>query len=195
MPRSCVVIDGVSLSHWPVSQTSARSRRDLLAVLLEEARQRRRAALLLAFEQHRDRDRQLAGDLLPGARRLEEGHQLAFVVLGAARDDDLAVALLGGDARLERRRLSTAPADPAAARRSGRRRARAACPSARFARSCATTIGWPVVGTTLASRKPMSLQLLRAPVGGASGSAPCRRDRSRSHGMRRRSNSRSKAAC
>ena len=45
------------------------------------------------------------GDALPGARGLEEGHELAFVVLRAARDDHLAVALVGGDARLERRRL------------------------------------------------------------------------------------------
>ena len=77
----------------------------LLAVLGQEPRQRRRAALLLALEQHGDGDRRGAGHAPPGPHRLEEGHQLALVVLGAARHDDLAVGLVGGDARLERRRL------------------------------------------------------------------------------------------
>ena len=42
---------------------------------------------------------------LPGPRGLEEGHELALVVLRAARHDHLAVELVGGDARLERRRF------------------------------------------------------------------------------------------
>ncbi len=79
--------------------------RHLLAVLGEEARQARRTALLLAFEQDGHGDRQLAGDLLPGPGGLEEGHELAFVVLGPPCENDLAVAALGGDARIERRRF------------------------------------------------------------------------------------------
>ena len=36
---------------------------------------------------------------------LDEGHQLALVVLGAARDDDLAPVGMVGDHRLERRTI------------------------------------------------------------------------------------------
>ena len=74
-------------------------------VLLDEVEQMRRAAFLLALDQHGDRERQLAGDRLEGAQRLDEGHHLAFVVAGAARDDDLAAVGRRGDARLKRRRL------------------------------------------------------------------------------------------
>ncbi len=42
-------------------------------------------------------------DGLPGAARLDEGHHLAFVVTGAARQDHLAAGLDLGEARLERR--------------------------------------------------------------------------------------------
>ena len=125
---------------------------------------------------------QAPGHALPGPHRLEEGHELALVVLRAARDDHLAVDLVGGEARLERRRSSTARADRAAARRSGRRTARA---GRRFGRcapwSCPTTIGWPVVATTRAS-KPMLAQLARAPLRRLAGIAACRRDRSRRWG-------------
>ena len=64
-----------------------------------------RAALLLALDHHGDVERQLAGDRLEGAAGLDEGHGLAFVVAGAARDDDFAPAVERFDARLERRRL------------------------------------------------------------------------------------------
>lgn len=74
-------------------------------MLGEEAWQRGRAAFLLALEQHSDSNRQLARDRLPGARRLEKGHQLTLVVLRAARDDNFAVAFLIRNARLKRRRL------------------------------------------------------------------------------------------
>ena len=63
------------------------------------------AALLLAFHHHGDVERQLAGDRLEGAAGLDERHGLAFVVAGAARDDDLAATVERLDARLERRRL------------------------------------------------------------------------------------------
>ena len=52
MPRSCVEMAGVSLSHWPGVAHQRQVGRHLLAVLGEEPRQRRRAALLLALEQH-----------------------------------------------------------------------------------------------------------------------------------------------
>ena len=64
-----------------------------------------RAALLLALDHGGDRQRQLAGDRLEGAAGLDEGHRLAFVVAGPARDDDLAASGQRFDARLERRRL------------------------------------------------------------------------------------------
>ena len=76
---------------------------ELVTVLCEKAWQRRRAALFLAFDQHRDRDRQLPGDGLPRPRCLEEGHQLTLVVFGSTRHDHVAVWRLAGDARLERR--------------------------------------------------------------------------------------------
>ena len=62
------------------------------------------AHLLLAFDQDDDIDRQRPGDDLVGAARLQEGHDLAFVVAGAAGDDVLGAASGGGDARFERRR-------------------------------------------------------------------------------------------
>ena len=60
--------------------------------------------LFLALDQHADIDGKRAALFDPGARRLDEGHQLAFVVRGAARDDDPAIAYILGQARLERRR-------------------------------------------------------------------------------------------
>ena len=81
--------------------------------------------LFLALDQHADIDGEGATLFEPGARRLEEGHQLAFVVGGAAGDDDRAIARILGQARLERRRGPFIQADPAAARRNGRRTAHA----------------------------------------------------------------------
>ena len=46
-------------------------------------------------------DRQRAGHGFPGPAGLDEGHQLALVVLGAARDDDLSPVGMVGDGRLE----------------------------------------------------------------------------------------------
>ena len=78
---------------------------ELGGVVAHEFEQVLRAALLLALDHGGDRQRQLAGDRLEGAAGLDEGHGLAFVVAGAARDDDLAAARQRLDARLERRGL------------------------------------------------------------------------------------------
>ena len=90
----------------------------------EERRQRHRAGLLLALEQHGD----VAGQAAVGAEGpagLEEGHQLALVVAGAAGDDALARAARR-PAAARTAGFSTGPADPAAGRRNGRRTARSA---------------------------------------------------------------------
>ena len=78
---------------------------ELLRVVLDEAEQVVRAALLLALDHHGDRQRQGAGDRFIGAQGLDEGHHLAFVVAGAARDDDLAAVGQRRNTRRERRRL------------------------------------------------------------------------------------------
>ena len=74
-------------------------------VVAHEAEQVLGAALLLALDHHGDIQRQRAGDRLEGAAGLDEGHGLAFVVAGAAGDDDFAATIERLDARLERRRL------------------------------------------------------------------------------------------
>ena len=67
-------------------------------VRFEERHEILRTDLLLALDDDGDVDRQRSRDLLPGAARLDEGHQLALVVLGAARDDDLSpVGVIGHD--------------------------------------------------------------------------------------------------
>ena len=73
-----------------------------LGVLRKESGQRRRAGLLLAFEQDRNRARR-AAELLECPARFQERHQLAFVVRSAARHDPLA-ARPRFELRLERRR-------------------------------------------------------------------------------------------
>jgi hypothetical protein len=78
---------------------------ELGGIVAHEFEQIPRAALLLALDHGGDRQRQLAGDRLEGAAGLDEGHRLAFVVAGAARDNDLAAAGQRFDARFERRRL------------------------------------------------------------------------------------------
>ena len=79
-------------------------RLELIAMRRQEGSETRAAGLFLALDQHADIDRKLAMRLDPGSRRLDEGHQLAFVVGGAARDDDLAIARILDQARIERRR-------------------------------------------------------------------------------------------
>ena len=98
-------MEGVCASHMPVSQTERQVALELGGIVAHESEQIFRAAFLLAFDHHRDVERQLAGNRLEGAASLDEGHGLAFVVAGAARDDDLAAAVERLDARLERRGL------------------------------------------------------------------------------------------
>ena len=77
----------------------------LAAMGLDPGRQMLGAALFLALDQERDVERQRSRHRLPGPARLDEGHHLAFVVGGAARDNRLAAVGKGRDPRLERRRL------------------------------------------------------------------------------------------
>ncbi len=70
---------------------------------VEEGRQRRATGFLLAFQQHGDRERQLAFRRNERAAGFDEGHQLAFVV-GDAAGDDAAVAVRADETRLEGRR-------------------------------------------------------------------------------------------
>ena len=72
-------------------------------VLLEERHEVLRADFFLALDDDGDVDRQRSRHRLPGAAGLDEGHQLPLVVLGAARDDDLAAVGMVGHDRLERR--------------------------------------------------------------------------------------------
>jgi hypothetical protein len=92
-PRKLVVIAGAS------------DQRDVgpefLEVRVEERRQVHAAQLLFAPEQHGDRDRQPAGDRLPGAAGLDEGHQLAPGVGGAATRQHLRAVGTGDDLRAE----------------------------------------------------------------------------------------------
>ena len=81
---------------------------ELGGIVAHEFEQMRRTAFLLALDHHGDRQRQLAGDRLESPAGLDEGHGLALVVAGPARDDDLAPAGERLDARLERRRLPLA---------------------------------------------------------------------------------------
>ena len=119
-----VAIAGVSMSHMPVSETTQTSAASSSRLRLEERHEARAAGLLLALEEHADRDRRRAVDLVPGAQRLEPGHDLALVVDRAARDHPRAA--LGGQRSSARTAGSaTARAARPAARRSGRSRGRA----------------------------------------------------------------------
>ena len=116
---------GVAGSHMLGVADEREVQLEFLGVVLDEAEQVVGAAFLLALDHHGDGQRQLAGHRLEGAAGLDEGHHLAFVVAGAARDDDLAAV---GQRRDARRRTAASPRDRAdrpAARRSGRRTGRA----------------------------------------------------------------------
>ncbi len=78
---------------------------ELVGIVLDEAEQVVRAAFLLAFDHHGDRERQFAGDGGECATRLDEGHHLAFVIAGPARHDDLAAIRQRRDAWCKWRRL------------------------------------------------------------------------------------------
>ena len=76
---------------------------ELLAMALEKGGKTGTAEFFLAFEQNRHLDGQAAMRGEPGMTGLDEGHHLPLVVGGAARDDDLARALLLDETRLEGR--------------------------------------------------------------------------------------------
>ena len=73
----------------------------LLRVLLQEGHEGGRARFLLPLEQDRDLRGQLAVNLDPGAAGLDEGHQLALVVGGAAGADHAAAVGERVDLRIE----------------------------------------------------------------------------------------------
>ena len=102
-PRSMVWIAGVrGVPHVGVAD-QADVGAQLGGVGLEEGRQVDAARFLLALEQDGDRDRQRAGHRLPGPAGLDEGHDLALVVRGAAaRGSTLRAVRPGLDERLER---------------------------------------------------------------------------------------------
>ena len=89
----------------PVPHAGVADERDigfeLFGVFGEKGRQRRRSGLFLAFEQ-RGHMAWRPAELPEGAAGLEKGHELAFVVGGAARHDPLALRP-GLELRLERR--------------------------------------------------------------------------------------------
>src|SRR3990170_8141430 len=58
--------------------------------------------LFLALDEHADIDGKLSVLCKPGTGRLDKGHQLAFVVGGAAGDDNSAVAWILDQTRIER---------------------------------------------------------------------------------------------
>ena len=125
MPRSLVVIAGVSMSHMPVSLITQIGG-ELVPVGGEEGFEAGAADLLLAFHQHGDARR--AGRPPPSCQARSASMNiidLALVVHRAARDQALAVRAID-ELRLERRAMSRAPAARPAARRSGRRTGRAA---------------------------------------------------------------------
>ena len=161
----------------PVSQTSARSRLQLVGIAPDEIEQvlpsriSSSPSIMMVIG-----ERQLAGHRLPGAAGLHEGHQLAFVVAGPARDDRLASVRQGGDARLEGRRLPQieridrlhvvmAVEQHAAAR---------ALPSL-----LPSTTGWPAVSRSSAA-KPIPDEIAEPHARRPRGIAACRPDRSRS---------------
>ena len=99
------MIDGVSrVPHAGVAD-QRQVALELAGVVAHETEQVLRPALFFAFDHHGDVERQFARDRLEGAASLDKGHGLAFVVAGAARDDDFPAAVERLDARLERRRL------------------------------------------------------------------------------------------
>ena len=91
MPRSRVVIAGVSMSHMSVSLMTATSAAQRVAMRGEDRLEVGAADLFLALDQHRDPHRQAPVVGVPGAQRFQPQHGLALVVDGAAGDDARAV--------------------------------------------------------------------------------------------------------
>ncbi len=140
-PRNWVMMAGVASSKRPGVADQREVGGQFLRVLLQEGNERGRAGFLFALEE----DRQLAGqgavDGFPGAAGLEEGHQLALVVGGAAGADDGAFGRVldrgvEGRAVPERQRIDGLHVIVAV-----EEEVAAPVPS-----PWATTIGWPGVG-------------------------------------------------
>ena len=174
-----VVIAGVSLSHWPVSQTSTKSAFISLPCFFRKPGSEGEPHSSSPSIITETAIGKLAGDRLPGARRLEEGHQLTFVVLRAAGNDDLAVGLVGGD---DAARTAASSTDSSGI---GRLHVVVAVEEhVRHARrrvSCGrapTTIGCPVVGTTERIETEVA-QARRRTSRRLPGSSPCKPGRSR----------------
>ncbi len=103
-PRKKAVMAGVSAVPLAGVADERNVRLQCVAMRGEKRRQTWTAGFLLAFQQHGDVDGERAMGVVPGAAGLEEGHHLAFVVGGAARDDDLAVLWVVDELRFEGRR-------------------------------------------------------------------------------------------
>ena len=78
---------------------------EVVLVRFEKRNEILRSDFLLALDDDGDVERQRTGHGFPGPAGLDEGHQLALVVLGAARDDDLSSVGMVGDGGLERRTM------------------------------------------------------------------------------------------
>ena len=74
-----------------------------LTMGLHKSRQMRRTALLLAFHQNRQPERQVAGNGTIGPTGLDEGHDLTFIVTSPAGGDGLSAIRQSHHARLKRR--------------------------------------------------------------------------------------------
>ena len=166
MPRSCVEMAGVSLSHWPVSHTSARSAFTSLPCLARKPGSDGEPHLLLALEQHGDARSGSSPATFFQARAASK-KVISWPLLSSAPRATITLPLAlseamrgsnGGD-------FHSSSGIGAAARRSGRRTARAGRRVRAPSWSWPTTIGCPVVGTTRAS-KPMSPSCAGAPFGG-----------------------------
>ena len=80
-------------------------RRELRAMSSEKRAKTRRAALLLAFDEHGDRNRQRAGHVDKGSAGFDKGHQLALVVRCSPGVNPFRTIGIRASHRFEGRRL------------------------------------------------------------------------------------------
>ena len=128
-PRLATVSDGSSMRHIAPSAEMHDVGGEQLLVVANERVEAGAADLLLALEHELDVDRQRAGHGEERFGHLDRDQHRSLVVRHAARVE-AAVAHRGR----ERRTYATSRAGPAAARRSGRTRARSACRARRATR-------------------------------------------------------------
>jgi hypothetical protein len=93
---------GIGIPHAGVAN-QREIRLEVSLVRFQKRHEVFRADFLLALDHDGDVDRQRPRHRLPGAAGFDEGHQLPLVVLGTARDDDLAPVGVIGDDGFERR--------------------------------------------------------------------------------------------